>query len=130
MYGESSTAPVRPPPGPPDSPPGNGEPGPGCSPQQALASLPASSKITASRPPSRKAGEPAIRGTHSARKVLTRARPPGVPSAHEASCPSLHRSGVMKARFGVEESVARSAASRPSGTTSCAQAGESTIEWK
>src|SRR6266480_1729678 len=68
MNGDSSTAPVLPPPGPVT--PGNGEEGPGVSPQQASVSeLPASSKVISSSPSRLNAAEAVILGTQVSRKA-------------------------------------------------------------
>ena len=103
MHGESATAPTFPPPGPGAGPPGSGVLKPGCSLQQALESVvpsrgspSASSNVTSSRPLSLKAGEFVIRGTQSWRNEFAWVIPPGPPSAHGVSWPSLQRSGVMK----------------------------------
>jgi hypothetical protein len=128
---DSSTAPTRPPPLPCVVPPGLGEFGPGTSPQQDEASpLSASSKVTISRLPCDHAGEPVILGTSVSRKLSAAGRPPGPPSAHEESCASWHRSGVMNAKVGVVAAEARSVSSWPSGTSFAAQAPESIREWK
>ncbi len=67
---------MRPPPAP--KIPGSGELRPGPSPQQAPASLvSASSKVTITRPPSLKAGEEVMRGTHSRRNASARDKPAG-----------------------------------------------------
>jgi len=68
MNGDSSTAPTLPPPGPVT--PGNGEEGPGVSPQQASVSeLPASSKMISSSPFRLNASEDVILGTQVSRKA-------------------------------------------------------------
>ncbi len=75
--------------------------GPGCSPQQARGvrarrRLPsASSKVTITSPWSLYAGECRIFGTHFWRNTLALTSPPGLPSTHGESCPSLQRFGVM-----------------------------------
>src|SRR5438067_13711644 len=96
MNCEISTAPVLPPPGPGVSPPGFVVFGPGCSLQQALASLDsASSNVTTIMAPSAYAGEDSIRGTQVWRNASALRSPPGSPSTHGASCPSWQRLGVM-----------------------------------
>src|SRR5579884_516400 len=99
MNGDSSTAPTRPPPGPPI--PGLGELA-SISPQHEDVSLaPASSNRTTSRPSRRYAGEAMIRGTHLRRNLSAVTRPPGRPSGHGESWPSSHTSGVMNEKLGV-----------------------------
>ena len=142
---------MRPPPGP--EMPGRAEAGPGCSLQHAVASAPgpmmsASSKVTMSSPSFLNAGEPVMRGTHADRKASMLAPAVAAPPSltHGASCPSLHRFGVMKLRLGVVATDARSVASPvvpfgavggnapvadPSGTTlALHSAVSSMIEWK
>src|SRR5664280_533823 len=152
MNGESSTAPVRPPPGP--AIPGLAAAGPGISLQQALAlaglppSTSASSKVISSRPSFLNAGEPVILGTQVRRKVSTLVTPEGLPGwfTHGASWPSLHRLGVMKLKLGVVETDFRSVARpvtpngapagndplvEPRGTTPVShRVALSMIEWK
>src|SRR5712691_4003447 len=102
MNGESSTAPTLPPPGPVI--PGNGEAGPGVSPQHDSASeLPASSKMISSSPLLLNASEPVIFGTQVSRKasMSSSAEAPLVWLVQGKSWPSLQRFGVMKAYFGV-----------------------------
>src|SRR5437879_5168050 len=118
MQGESSTAPVSPPPGP--LMPGRGLLGPGISPQHELVSLvEASSKMIIRRPFwFLYAGEEVILGTHSFRNCSIPAYPPGrFGLAQVASWPSEHRSGVMNTRLGVLEARARSWASGSRFTT-------------
>src|SRR6188472_380165 len=113
MNGESATAPTRPPPGPGTGPPLFGVFGNCASLQQALASaveLPgspsASSNVIRRRPSRLNAADPVILGTQVCRNESAATSPPGPPSAQlpgvpSPSCPSLHRSGVMKLKLGV-----------------------------
>ena len=52
-------------------------------------------KATISRPSALYAGEARIFGTHVARNASAAASPPGVPSMHGDSVPSLQRLGAM-----------------------------------
>src|SRR6476620_285230 len=130
MYGESRTAPGRPPPGP--EMPGIGVFGPLGLPQHALASpdTSASSNVIASNPSFWYAGDDMMRGTQTFSKSLMDCRPPGLPSAQPVSCPSLHRSGVIQVKFAVVLALLRSALSRVSGPTLRSHAPESSSEWK
>src|SRR3954465_8280278 len=76
------------------------------------------------------AGDARMRGTHVCRNLSSPANPPGPPSAHVASCPSLHRSGVTNENVAVVDAWARSAGRLERGTSSAAHAGRSMIEWK
>src|SRR5438128_9424231 len=112
MYGDSSTAPTLPPPGP--VMPGKGDAGPGVSPQHASVSeLPASSQMISSSPFFLNASEPVIFGTQVSRKasMSSSAAAPLVWLVQGKSWPSLQRFGVMKANFAVfvadDRSVAR-----------------------
>src|SRR5271156_6818998 len=100
MKGDMSTAPTSPPPvapGVPADDPGVGLPGPAISPQHDVESPSPSSNVVMSRPPSAYAGDAVIIGTQVERKALMPANPPGrLGSLHGLSCPSPHRSGVMK----------------------------------
>jgi hypothetical protein len=133
--GDTTTAPMRPPPGPGTRPPGLCELGPGRSPQQADESPApaldsASSNVTTSSPSRPNAGEARIFGIHSASHASALASPPGRPSTHGASWPSLHRLGTITDRFAVLWTCARSPGRRDSGTSLRAHDGESMIDWK
>src|SRR4051812_49426871 len=130
MKRESSTVPVRPPPLPWVRPPLFGVFGPIGSWQQSSAPLSDSSKVTITRPPSAYAGDLVILGIQVFRKSFALWRPPGLPSTHGSSCPSLHRSGVMKEYDGVFAFVARSPVSALRSSTFELQIGRSMIEWK
>src|SRR6478735_4604294 len=109
-----STAPTRPPPGPWTVPPGFGVFGPACWLQHAEASeymplVSASSKVTTSSP-SAIAGELRITGTYLRSHASALTSPPGCPSTHGSSWPSLHRFGVMNEKFAVVDVLARSLA--------------------
>src|SRR5579863_2048714 len=112
MYGEISSAPMCPPPGP--VPPGCGEPGPAASPQQdEVSESAASSKVISRRPPCLNAAEPVIFGTQVCRN-LSMSPPAEVPLCwlmHGKSWPSLQRFGVMNEKAGVVEAFFRSVAS-------------------
>src|SRR5690348_10130087 len=96
--------------------PGNGEFGPGPSPQpdDESGGLPpnsASSKVTTSMPSRRNAGDARIFGIQVASQASALTSPPGRPSTHGASWPSSQRFGVMNERFGVVLVAPRSRAS-------------------
>ena len=71
-----------------------------------------------------------MRGTHVRRKASAVTRPPGRPSTHGESCPSLHRFGTIIAKLGDVADDARSLVSRERSTSPAAHAGVSMIEWK
>jgi hypothetical protein len=80
-----------------------------------------------------------MRGTHVFKKASIEVRPPGCPFAQVVpaapvplpSWPSSHRLGVMKTKFGVARSFARSAGSLLRLTTWLEQlALSSMMEWK
>ena len=83
-----------------------------------------------SSPSALNAGDARIFGTHCFTHVSAVDKPPGRPSLHGGSCPSLHTFGVMYDRFGVVAADCRSVESASNPTTSFAQIGESMIEWK
>ena len=72
---------------------------PGISPQQAeepsAPTMSVSSNVMTSRPSWRNAAYAVISGTHFCKKASIASKPPGCPSIQFASCPSLHRFGVM-----------------------------------
>src|SRR6478736_5630045 len=61
----------------------------------------ASSNVTINMPPALYAGDARIFGAHFWRNASADFRPPGRPSLHGSSWPSLQTFGVMYARFGV-----------------------------
>src|SRR5919202_6759315 len=107
MQGETSTAPVRPPPGPGPRPPLLSVFGPSFSPQQALESQvsgdssndSASSKVTIRRPRCLNPRDRRMRGTLFLSHLLALTRPPGRPSLHGSLCPSLHIVGISIEKF-------------------------------
>src|SRR2546421_4395217 len=127
MNGDSSTAPVCPPPEP--VMPGRRAAGPGRSPQQALASPSDSSNVTINRPSARKAGELRMRGTQRRRNLSARFIPSGSLASHE-SCASLHWLGTMKEKLGVRLREARSVGNLPSEVSLAAHCPESVSERK
>src|SRR4051812_21651003 len=105
---------MRPPPGPGVGPPGDGVFGPVGSLQHAAESADepvasASSNVMTSIPLSLNAGAFVIFGIHARSHASALFNPPGRPSTHGASWPSLQRFGVMNAKFGVRAGSARSA---------------------
>src|SRR3954452_6539176 len=111
--------------------PGSGELGPACSPQHDSDDwLSDSSEVMTSRPSFLNAGDDVMRGTQRRRNASTDFSPPGRPSAHGSSCPSLQRSGVMKLNAGVVEARARSSPRCGSGMTLRVQELSSTTLWK
>src|SRR5262249_3027146 len=135
-FGLSRTAPIFPPPwkavepgggcGTPNRPrigayPGQGQLGPGRSPQQAalpsvvLSGFPSSNVTTTSVFPLLYAGEPRISGIQCLSQRSAPTSPPTWPPsvfvpAQVASCPSLQRFGVMNENAGVVTSFAKSCA--------------------
>src|SRR5260221_11878806 len=98
MKGETSTAPILPPPGPGGSRLALVTFGGVAFVQHAVASAvapggSASSKVTISRPSFLNAGDARIFGTHVWSHALAEVSPPGLPSGHLASWPSLQRLG-------------------------------------
>src|SRR6185437_5893315 len=129
MNGDSSTAPMRPPPGP--FTPGRSTLGPDGSAQHEVASmLSASSNVTISRPSFTYAGELVMRGTHVERNSFADTRPPGSPFLHGRSWPSWQRLGTMNEKLGVRDAERSAPSSSVSGTTFFAHEAESMIEWK
>src|SRR3954470_14590118 len=111
--------------------PGSGELGPAFSPQHDADDwLSDSSEVMTSSPSCSNAGEDVIRGTQVRRKVSTDFSPPGRLSAHGSSCPSLHRSGVTKLKFGVVATRFRSSPRCGSGSTLRVQELSSMTLWK
>src|SRR3954464_12019646 len=111
--------------------PGSGEFGPACSPQHDSDDwLSAPSDVMTSKPSFLNAGDEVMRGTQTRRNASTDFSPPGLPSAHGSSCPSLQRSGVMKLSAGVVDARARSSPRCGSGTTLRVQELSSMTLWK
>ncbi len=134
--GESSNAPIRPPPGP--FSPGLVLLGPGRSLQHAVASATlASSNVTTTKVfPALYVGDERILGIHTFSQALIPTRPPSMPPAaffptQVSSWPSLHRFGEIIAKFGAVFGLARSSTRWVRGTTFLLQvAWSSMIEWK
>src|SRR5215472_8564243 len=119
MYREIKSAPILPPPGP--ITPGSCPIEPGGSWQQLELSSSDSSNVMISNPSLRNAGEETILGTHVCNQRSAETSPPGRPSLHGESCPSLQTFGVMKTKFGVAFSSARSWARLSKFTTLASQ---------
>lgn len=77
------------------------------------------------------AGLSVITGTHWRSHASTATSPPGLPSMHGLSWPSLQRFGLITLKFGVVAMLARSSGIRVSGTSFWSHTEiASMIEWK